>query len=74
VNGDKHIEELKRFGQHLKKLREEQTITQEMLANDSDISISQISRIERGIISTSLSQLISISKSLNITLSDLMDF
>ncbi len=39
-----------------------------------ELCVSQISRMERGVISSSLSQLISISKSLNITLSQLFDF
>jgi transcriptional regulator with XRE-family HTH domain len=74
VKSDRNSNELLKFGKHLKKLREEKKLSQESLANDSELSLSQISRIERGIISSSLSQLISISKSLNITLSQLFDF
>ena len=74
MKSERHIDELKKFGKHLKNLRIEKKISQEDLANESDLSLSQISRIERGIISSSLSQLISISKSLNITLSQLFDF
>ena len=74
VKSDRHSNELLQFGKHLKNLREDKKFSQEDLANESDLSLSQISRIERGIISSSLSQLISISKSLNITLSQLFDF
>ncbi len=74
MKSERHIDELKKFGKHLKNLRIEKKISQEDLANESDLSLSQISRIERGIISSSLSQLISISKSLNISLSQLFDF
>jgi transcriptional regulator with XRE-family HTH domain len=74
VKSDRHSKELIEFGRHLKKLREERQLSQEALANDSDLSLSQISRMERGIISSSLSQLISISKSLNISLPELFSF
>jgi len=74
VKSDRHTEQLKRFGEHLKRLRVQKAISQEFLANESDLSISQISRIERGVISSSLSQLISIAKTLNISLSQLLDF
>lgn len=43
------------FGQNLKKLREQKGFTQEQLANDLNVEISQISRIERGVINTSIS-------------------
>jgi transcriptional regulator with XRE-family HTH domain len=55
-------------------LREAKGLSQEALANDAELSISQISRIERGVITSSLSQLISISKSLDIPLKTLFDF
>lgn len=74
VKSEKHSDELKLFGMRLKKLREEKGFSQEALANESDLSLSQISRMERGIISSGLSQLISISKSLNISLPELLDF
>jgi transcriptional regulator with XRE-family HTH domain len=66
VKSNRNSEDLKAFGQQLKKLRESKNISQESLAFDADISISQISRIERGVINTSISQLISICRVLNI--------
>ena len=36
------------FGKHLKKLRTEHGLSQEDLANDADVPINQIGRIERG--------------------------
>ncbi|WPR72327.1 helix-turn-helix transcriptional regulator [Flavobacterium sp. NG2] len=45
--------------------------TQEQLANELGIEISQISRIERGVINTSITTLYSISKVLNIDISEL---
>ena len=74
VKSDRHIDQLIKFGAHLKKIREQKGLSQEFLANDSELSISQISRIERGVITSSLSQLISIAKSLNISLPELLDF
>ena len=74
VKSDKHIEQLKLFGKHLKQLREQKGFSQENLANDAELSISQVSRIERGVISTSLSQLISIANSLEISLPVLVSF
>jgi transcriptional regulator with XRE-family HTH domain len=74
VNSERHTSILIQFGKHLKKLREAKGLSQEALANDAELSISQISRIERGVITSSLSQLISISKSLGIPLKTLFDF
>ena len=61
------------FGKHLKKIREERGLSQEELANDSDIPINQVGRIERGEINPSLSTLHSIAKALKIKLAQLMD-
>lgn len=74
MKSERHSKELIEFGKHLKILRLKANLSQEALANESDLSLSQISRIERGVISSSLSQLISISKSLNIKLPQLLDF
>ena len=74
MKSERHINSLILFGKHLKKVREEKKMTQEDLAYSSELSISQISRIERGVINTSLSQLISISESLGVPLKKLMDF
>lgn len=74
MKSERHTEQLKKFGKHLKKVREEHEMSQEDLAYDADLSISQISRIERGVVNASLSQLISISKSLNVKLPELMNF
>ena len=48
--------------------------TQEQLANELDIEISQISRIERGVINTSVTTLYAISKVLNVDLSEFFVF
>ena len=62
------------FGKNLKMLRNEAKLSQEDLANDCDISISQIGRIERGEINTTISTLFVLAKALNIEVKDLFDF
>jgi transcriptional regulator with XRE-family HTH domain len=74
VKSDKHKDSLVLFGKHLKRIREEKGFSQEDLAYDADLSISQISRIERGIINTSLLQLIAIAETLKVPLKKLVDF
>lgn len=71
---EKDIEFLKKFGKRLKKLREEKNITQAQLSFEADIQISQISRIERGQISTTISNLKLICKILDVSLKDFFDF
>jgi transcriptional regulator with XRE-family HTH domain len=61
------------FGKSLKKLREAKGLSQEDLANDADIPINQIGRIERGEINASLSTLSSISKALKLKLAELLE-
>jgi transcriptional regulator with XRE-family HTH domain len=74
VKSERHPEYLKKFGENLKKVREKKNLSQEALASDADLSSSQISRIERGIISTSLSQIVSIAKALDIKPRELFKF
>ena len=62
------------FGANLRRLRLAKGFTQEQLANELGIEISQISRIERGVINTSITTLYSISKVLNVDISELFVF
>ena len=62
------------FGDNLRQLRLAKGFTQEQLANELGIEISQISRIERGVINTSITTLYSISKVLNVDISELFVF
>ncbi|MBK9213298.1 MAG: helix-turn-helix transcriptional regulator [Saprospiraceae bacterium] len=62
------------FGKHLQSLRKKLGVSQEALAMRADVEISQISRIERACINTSLSQLLSIAKALDIHPKELLDF
>lgn len=62
------------FGKKLRLIRLAKGFTQEQLANELGIEISQISRIERGVINTSVTTLYSISKILHINISELFIF
>lgn len=70
----RHKEYLISFGSHLKKLREEKNMSQSDLAYDCGMEISQISRMERGILNTSISNTYLIAKALNIHPKELFDF
>lgn len=70
----KNIKFMKAFGKNLKMLRHKAKLSQEDLANDCDISISQIGRIERGEINTSISTLYVLAKALKMEIKDLFDF
>lgn len=72
MNKIRNSDLLKKFGNHLKTLRSEKGLTQEQLANDADIPINQVGRIERGEVNPTLSTLYSISNALNLALSDLL--
>ncbi|WP_291910719.1 helix-turn-helix transcriptional regulator [Chitinophaga sp. CB10] len=65
---------LKKFGKHLQKIRKSKGISQEELANRCDFPMSQISRIERGIINTSISHVSAIAKALGVTPDELFKF
>ena len=62
------------FGDHIRNLRKENGWTIELLAIEADVEISQIYRIEKGIVNPTLSTLNSLAKSFNISLSDLVNF
>jgi transcriptional regulator with XRE-family HTH domain len=74
VNNVKDIAYIKSFGNNLRKVRLSKQITQETLAYMSDIPISQIGRIERGEINTTISTAKVIAISLEMNPKDLFDF
>lgn len=65
---------ISKFGNHLRVLRLEKKLSQEMLANDANIPINQIGRIERGEISTSLNTIFKIANALEIDIKELFNF
>ena len=70
VSEDNFIQQV---GLKIKKFREERNLTQEDLANDCNIPKSQIGRIERGEINTTLRTLYKISKAFNIEPKEIID-
>ena len=71
VRNEKYI---KAFGLNLKKIRKEKGITQEELSFKSELELSQIGRIERGVINTSISIIYTIANALEIHPKELFDF
>jgi len=70
----RNSEFLNAFGKNLKKIRQEKDFTQEKLAFSIGVEISQISRIERGILNTSISTAEAIAKALDIPVKELFEF
>ncbi len=68
------IEAIKAFGIKLREVRKLKKLSQEQLAYSADLELSQISRIERGIINTSISQVFQIARALEIHVKELFDF
>jgi transcriptional regulator with XRE-family HTH domain len=62
------------FGKHLQKVRLDKGFTQAQLAIDLGVEISQISRIERGVINTSIGNINAIAKILKVPVSELFEF
>jgi transcriptional regulator with XRE-family HTH domain len=65
---------IKAFGKHVRILRSQKKITMEKLAELADIDYTQIAKIERGKINTTISTANAIAKGLNISLKELFDF
>jgi len=62
------------FGENLRKIRKVKKISMEKLALDAGLEYSQISRIERGLINTSISTAKLLADTLEITTKELFDF
>lgn len=65
---------LKAFGKKMRKLREARNLSQEALAWKADSELSQISRMERGIVNAGLSQVFKIAQALEVHPKELFDF
>ena len=60
------------FGLHLRILRKSAGLSQQKLAYKADVSLSQISRLERGLLNPTLSTLSVLAKALEVPLEDLV--
>jgi transcriptional regulator with XRE-family HTH domain len=65
---------IKAVGERIRQLRLELAISQEELANEADVPLSQIGRIERGETNPTVSTLYVIAEALKIDLKTLLDF
>lgn len=62
------------FGKNLRKVRESKKMSMQTLADIINVEYSQISRIERGLINTSVGIIYEISKALEIDIKELFNF
>lgn len=62
------------FAEQMKKIRLKEGYTQNQLAFESGLSLSQIARIETARINPTLSTVFALARTLNIPLTDLFDF
>ncbi len=69
----RHDAGIKAFGKRLRQERLSKNLTQEELSKASGLEFSQISRIERGIINTSISQVFRIAEALGVHPKELFD-
>jgi transcriptional regulator with XRE-family HTH domain len=69
-----HKEGLKAFGKRMRELRIARNLSQEALAWKADSELSQISRMERGIVNAGLSQIFKIAKALEVHPKEMFSF
>lgn len=62
------------LAKQIKAVRKEKGYTQEALAYDSDLSLSQIARIETGVINPTVSTVFRIARTLDVPVSELFEF
>ncbi len=62
------------FGKHLKKMREERGMSQEELANSAEVSLPQITRIERGVVNPTICTIKSLSNGLSVEITLMFEF
>lgn len=65
---------IKSFGNKLRDTRKSKNFSQEQLAFEADIPISQIGRIERGEINTTINTVSALAKALKIPAKELFEF
>ena len=65
---------IKALGKRLAEVRKQKNVTQEQLAEDANLSLSQIARIETGVINTSVNNIYIIAKALDVQPKTLFDF
>lgn len=66
--------ERRKLGDQIAKIRNERRMTQEDLADKSDINVSYLAKIENGYVNTTVRYLIMIAKGLRVKVKDLFNF
>ena len=74
VRYTRHTDFIIALGQKIREARQAKGLSQQALANVSNLELSQINRIELGIINTSVSHIAAISEALEIEPKELFDF
>lgn len=64
----------KQLGERIKRIRKAAKLTQERLAERTNLSVEYISRLERGVAQPSFGTLAAIATSLNVSIKDFFDF
>jgi len=70
----KDKEYLIEFGKNLKRLREKKGFSQEELANLAEVSLPQITRIERGVVNPTICTIKSLAEGLGVEVSSMFVF
>lgn len=68
------LDGIKKFGLKVREVRLSKNFTQEALAWEANIEPMQVSRIERGIINTNISQILNLAKALGVEPAELFKF
>jgi transcriptional regulator with XRE-family HTH domain len=74
VNKTRDIEYIKAFGENLRKIRKSKGLTMMQMAFDADVEYSQVAKIERGIINTTISTACRFGQALSIPVLELFRF
>lgn len=73
MNTSRNKEYIIAFGDQIRKLRKEKGISMEKLAEQADIEYSQIAKIEKGKINTTISTVFTLANALNLPVEDLFE-
>ena len=65
---------LKAFGQNLRRLRQKKELSMKHLADLANLEYSQVARIERGVINTTISSAYALANALEVPLNKLFEF
>ena len=74
VYQDSFEKEQIKLGETIKKFRKDRNLTQEELADRSNMNVSYLAKIENGYVNTTIRYLLKIAKGLKIKVKDLFEF